>query len=619
MITALGQWFDALQWLRPWWLLALPGAVLAGWAWRRRLSRASPWHGVVDARLQPHVLEAVPRWGMAVPWRWVALYLLAVLALAGPAWQEIEQPLLESRDPLVVAVDLSSSSRAADLAPDRATRARLKLARLLEIRQGGQLGMLAFAGSAHVVSPLTRDARTLRRLVDALEPGLMPVDGQRVDLAIDRALALMQGAGETSGRILVVSDGADAAAVAAARRARESGFSVHVLGLGTPDGAPVRAPSGGFTRDTADRLLMARLDTEALERLAAAGGGRFTAIRADDADLEALGILDPGASGAADAAAGRHLVQRRDEGFWLALLMLPLLLPEFRRGGVLALSALLMLAPVAPVSASELAAILKRDDQRAWQALQDGDPERALHLARDPELRGVAAFRHGDLDAAIEAFGAAGGARGLYNRGNALAAAADYEEALASWRQALEIDPGHEDARANIEALEQWLSQQPPAQDQGPGDSGDDEGREDPEAGSTGDDAGDPSTAQEPDEGGAPEPGEAGRDGETDAGGAEAGDDGEDPSQAPGAVDPAQQAAAEQAVRDAIEQALRERDGADESPATDGEPQDPEVLAERERAEAIERWLRLVDDDPGALLRRKFMIEHQRGQRMGGE
>lgn len=622
MIAAVSAWLDALVFLRPWWLLALPAALLAAWAWRRRASRASPWHGVVDAGLQPFVLEGGRSGGRTLPWRWFVLYLLAVLALAGPAWQELEQPLLESRDALVVALDLSSSSRAGDLAPDRATRARLKLSRLLELRQDGQLGVLAFAGSAHVVSPLTRDVRTLRRLVDALEPGLMPLDGHRPDLAIERALAMMKGAGEARGRILLVTDRADAAALAAARSARESGFTVHVLGLGTPEGAPVRTPTGGFTRDTADRLRMARLDTSSLERLAAAGGGGFTAIRADDGDLSALGVLAPAASAAAGGAADRRVLHSQDGGFWLVLLMLPLLLPEFRRGGLLAFSLLLFIAPFEPAAASGVADRFKRDDQRAWQALVQGDPERALGLARDPELRGAAAFRAGDFDTAIEAFGQSEGARGSYNSGNALAAAGRYEEALAAWRQALEREPGHEDAMANIEALERWLSQQPPGSDPA-GEGGQGDGRSETDPTESPDDGADPDQGEVEDQ-----PADTGRPGNGDAGEGDdeaaegepgPGSEGEAPGDDPAPVDPADRAAAEQAVREAIEAALRERAEVPGTDEGDAQPIDAEALAEREQADAIERWLRLVDDDPGALLRRKFMIEHQRAQRMGGQ
>lgn len=617
MTAVLGPWLEAFVFLRPWWLLALVGLPLAWWSWRRRLANASPWRGVVDPALQPHVLDGVASPGARIPWRWATLYLLGVLALAGPAWKEVGQPALVAGDALVVALDLSSSSRAADLAPDRATRARLKLARVLEMRQGGQLGLVAFAGSAHVVSPLTHDARTLRRLVDALEPGLMPVDGHRVDLAIERAQLMMQGAGETSGRILVLTDRADAAAVSAARSARDSGFTVHVLGLGTPEGAPVRAPSGGFTRDTSDRLRMARLEPASLERLAAAGGGRFTALRADDADLAALGVLEVGTVGIDDA--GRRGAQRRDEGFWLVLLMLPLLLPEFRRGGVLALAALLLMAPAPPAVAADPGAMFKRDDQRAWQALVEGDPERALSLARDPSLRGAAAYRLGDFDAAIEAFGEAGGLAGAYNRGNALAGAGRYDEALDAWRGVLEHDPGHEDARANLEALEQWLQQQPPPPEQDDAAAGEDDGEASPTPGDgeEGDPTQDPGTGERAD---APEdehsdqarerpsPGEPAEEGD---GQAEAG--------RPEPVDPDDQAAAEQAVREAIEQALQAREEEDASAAEAGEVPDPDALAEREEAEAIERWLRLVEDDPGALLRRKFMMEHQRRERGGGE
>ncbi|MBW3551681.1 MAG: VWA domain-containing protein [Proteobacteria bacterium] len=160
--TALNAVIEAgatLHLLRPhglWALLALP--LLAG-LWQLRRRRASVWRQAVDPHLLPHLIDGrVEARRNTALWLGVLGYLLAVLALAGPSWRQIEQPLWQTRTPLVIALDLSSASLAGDLPPSRLAQARAKIASLLEARQGGQVGLVVYAGDAFTVAPLTEDA-----------------------------------------------------------------------------------------------------------------------------------------------------------------------------------------------------------------------------------------------------------------------------------------------------------------------------------------------------------------------------------------------------------------------------------------------------------------------------
>jgi Ca-activated chloride channel family protein len=173
--------------LRPWWLCAallLP--ALVWWSHRRRRA-GSVWQSVVDPHLLPRLLEVREdrrgRLGVVVA---SLAYLLAVFALAGPSWRQSAQPLWQSQAPLVVALDLSSASLSSDLPPSRLAQARAKLAALLQQRRGGQTGLVAFAGDAFTVAPLTDDAANVALFLDALQPDVMPRDGQRAVAATRR-------------------------------------------------------------------------------------------------------------------------------------------------------------------------------------------------------------------------------------------------------------------------------------------------------------------------------------------------------------------------------------------------------------------------------------------------
>ncbi|KAB8163060.1 VWA domain-containing protein, partial [Lysobacter maris] len=215
---------STLHLLRPDWLwaLSLLPVLAAVWALRRR--RDGVWREAVDAHLLPHLLDRGDRprrrWtrGLGALAGMLA-YAFAVLAMTGPSWRQVEQPLWQGKLPLVMALDLSSAGMAADPPPSRVAQARAKLGALLAARDG-PVGLLVYADDAFTVAPITDDAANVALFLDALSPDIMPVDGQRADRALAAAVRLMQQAGFEKGRILLLAGEADERAVEAAGAAR---------------------------------------------------------------------------------------------------------------------------------------------------------------------------------------------------------------------------------------------------------------------------------------------------------------------------------------------------------------------------------------------------------------
>ncbi|MFT4196977.1 MAG: VWA domain-containing protein, partial [Pseudoxanthomonas sp.] len=340
VLHALPAWLHALHLLRPQWLWALLALPLPWLVWLRARRAANVWREAVDAHLLAHLLAGAGRRGWAGLAAALLAWTLGVLALAGPSWRQDEQPLWQTRTPLVIALDLSARTDAADLQPSRLLQARAKLAALLRERAGGQVGLVAFAGQPFTVAPLTDDAANVALFLDALEPEVMPVPGHEVGQALAWSQQLLQQAGFDRGQILLLTDADAGDGAAAAAKARQAGFQVSVLGVGTEAGAAYRDARGGFER--------ARLDPASLQRLAGAGGGRYQPLTADDADLRALGVLDPQAADAS-VAQGQKGLAWRDQGYWLLPALLLLALLGFRRGG--ALAALLLGVGLAAASA----------------------------------------------------------------------------------------------------------------------------------------------------------------------------------------------------------------------------------------------------------------------------
>lgn len=323
----------AFHFLRPYWLVALPLLWgLIGWLARQR-GRDGGWAALIDPELLAGLhLAGHERPGRS-PWPWLLLaWTLATLALAGPSWQRAPAPAYRGNAAWVLVLDLSPSMTAADLAPDRITRARYGLDDLLDAAQDTRVGLVVFGGEDYTVTPLTDDVATVRALLPPLAPDIMPVAGDDLAPALARAGTLLQQSGVRQGRVVVLTDGfADpAAAFAAAGKLRGKGYDVDVVGVGTPAGAPL-AQAGGFRQNGQGGLALARLDVDRLRQLAASGGGRYVGLP----DLARLiATLQSGAD-RLDATRTRQdvrLAHWLDCGIWLLPLLLLVAASLGRRG-----------------------------------------------------------------------------------------------------------------------------------------------------------------------------------------------------------------------------------------------------------------------------------------------
>ncbi|MGE4367679.1 VWA domain-containing protein [Thermomonas sp.] len=558
----------------------------------------------MDPHLLPHLLEgtAGPRRAWA-GWLGLLGLALALLALAGPSTGKRAQPLWQSRQPLVVALDLSSAMLAHDLPPSRLVQARAKLATLLRERCGGEVALVVFAQDAYTVAPLTDDAANVALFIDALSPDVMPADGQQPARAIAWSQRLLQQAGFAHGDILLLTDHADAAALAAATKARAAGYAVSALGVGRAQGGVFAGPGG---------LAQARLDAGSLQALAVAGGGRYQTIAVGDADLRALGVLRPGH--AAGVASGQAAQAWRDDGYWLLPLVMLCVLPLFRRGAALAVLLVVAAGWPAPPAIAQAAA-----PPAAAQAPRGTLWQRADQVAYARRLEGVAAYRRGDYATAIARFSGLPDADGQYDLGNALAQAGHYDEALAAYDRALRLRPGMPDALYNrklVAAARQQRSSSPSSSA-----SPSSGNATPPRSGS-----GQPSpgqNAQGRDKGGKNATGKGGASPSAPAqgrSGAQTGGKTPDGPPQPSQPSPEQaraQAQADAAQRARMQQALQGRP-AQVAPAQPAPGSRAETAEERERRLANQAWLQRVPDDPGALLRARLQLEARRRVEAGG-
>ncbi|MEO1246603.1 MAG: VWA domain-containing protein [Pseudomonadota bacterium] len=576
-----------LEFLRPLWLLLIPFVLLAAvWFAYRQLGPGS-WQRLVDPELAPHVLSGA-RTGRTRDFRWMVFALtgvLAALALAGPAWERIEQPVFRSDQALVVALDLSRSMDAGDLTPSRMQRARLKILDLLERRDGGQTALVVYSSNAFTVTPLTSDADTIASLVNSLSTDIMPSRGSYPVAAIEKGGQLLEQAQAPVGEVLLVTDGGTSpAAERYARALRDAGYTLSVLGVGTREGAPIPRSTGGFVTDQRGRIAVPVLEEDGLRKLARAGGGRYATLSADDRDLDYLLSGETLSRSKSDDAQATD--QWREEGPWLVLLLLPLAALAFRKGWVLLL--LIVLLPAAQqAEASVWDDLWMTSDQQAKRALENGEAEAASELFENAEWAAVAGYRAGAYGKSAAGFGSYDDPRNLYNLGNALARMGEIESAIDAYDEVLEIEPGNEDARYNRDLLEEFLREQQEQQQeqQNPGEESGGESQDQSQQDSEQQGMDAQSQSNDDGESGEPSDGEAGE------------------------MSDEELEALEKALQEAAEAAEQD---------SEGEPQQlsEEELAALRRAQAeeqaMEQWLRRIPNDPGGLLRRKFRYQYQR-------
>jgi Ca-activated chloride channel homolog len=564
-----GSDLAAFHFLRPYWLVAIPIAVVLAMLATARATARSRWEDVVDPALADAMLDR-PAGSVARAARWLAAAALAFasFALAGPSWQRLPQPVQQRTDALVVVLDLSLSMYATDLEPSRLVRARLKIADLLRQRREGYTALVVYAGDAHVVVPLTDDVGTLENLLPALAPAMMPVLGSNPGQAIDFAKSLLATAGAGPARILLVTDGIARLDDLSGNCA--GGPPVSILGVGTAVGAPIPLDfveqPGRFLTERSGERVIARLDARLLDSAASACGGRYRTMSIGDDDLAE--VLAPAHAFAPESVTDRRFDVWADAGQYLTLALLPLALLGFRRGVLVAF----LVTVAMPVHAGLWDDLWQRRDQQALGALERGDAARAAELFEAPDWQGVARYRGGAYADAERLFTQDRTANGQYNAGNALAREGRLADAIAAYDRALAANPDDGDARFNRALLKSLLEQQ---QKRGQ------------------------ANQQSPERADANRQSDSGRGqrepSQSDREAAERGRDGRD--------------------------AAKQNEPSDSAEREDGAARDGNRDLEAERNEtrdAVDQWLRRVPDDNGGLLRRKFQYETRERMRHGG-
>ncbi|MBK8816747.1 MAG: VWA domain-containing protein [Methylococcaceae bacterium] len=609
--------------IRPYFLLAvIPCIAIIVFLVRSRLSQGN-WTAVCDEALLPYLLQdkavTQSRWPLATG---AIAAFCAIVALAGPTWERLPTPVFRNDSALVLVLDLSRSMDAADIKPSRLTMARYKIADILKQRKDGQTALVTFSGDAFTVTPLTNDTDTIDNQLSALTTEIMPSDGNNIGRALEKSEALFKQAGLQQGQILLLTDGGNVDDTIAIAKSLDA-YQLLVLGVGTPEGAPIALPTGGFLKDDQGGIIVDKLDSNGLEKLAQAGNGTYQPITTDDADIKnLLSTVDAQTREKGEKNENLLLDQWSDKGPWLLLLVVPLAALSFRKG--LLCLALMTLLPL-PRNSYALDAnkvwqdLWQTKDQQAQEAYNNKEYDKASELFKNPDWKAAAQYKSGTYDKAIENLKNNTSANGLYNQGNALAQSGQLKEALEAYNKSLKLNPADEDAKFNKELVEKELEKQ--KQDQQQQDQNQQNKDKDSKDNKNQDQNKSDDKSDESKQDNNQENKEEQKDSEQKASDKKPEQKPEQSQEStqnqPEKKDAGEQPKPDEAKNQSAKPEQAEKpDQQKNDDKKDSHPAEPLDTMSKEEQQASEQWLKRIPDDPAGLLRRKFQYqyEQQRGQ-----
>jgi len=293
--------------LRPWWLLAVLPAAVLWWGIFRQHDSRQQWEQWVEPVLLDALLLKGGKRNSLQPIHLVGLFwLFAVLALAGPAWQRAPSPFAEDKAALVIVLKVTPGMEETDIAPTRLQRAAQKISDLLAARPGTRNALIAYAGSAHLVMPLTTDANIINTFAADLSPSLMPRKGDDATAALTLAEQQLVKGRQPGAILFIVDELGDEAIAAFAAHRETGGVPVHVWAM------------------TAEA-------SATLAKAADAGGGSLEAVRPDQVDVQRLARdIQQTATSTIDGQENKW----RDAGYWVLPLLAAMGAFWFRRGWV---------------------------------------------------------------------------------------------------------------------------------------------------------------------------------------------------------------------------------------------------------------------------------------------
>lgn len=273
-----------------WLLVTIPVFVAAYIAYTRRKRRQAEAFG--DAELMAQLMPNASRTRPAVKFGLVMTALaFLIIAAARPQFGQSERTEKRQGIEAIVALDISNSMLAEDVTPNRLDRAKQMLSKLMDNMVNDKVGLVVFAGDAFVQLPITCDYVSAKMFLNSIKPELIKTQGTAIGQALTTSIRCFGEQSDASRAIILITDGENHEddAVAVAKRAKEEGIQVLVVGIGKPEGSPIPvAGTNNFMKDRNGNVVVSRLNEDMCREIAQAGGGIY--VRCDNSNTATKAI-----------------------------------------------------------------------------------------------------------------------------------------------------------------------------------------------------------------------------------------------------------------------------------------------------------------------------------------
>lgn len=445
--------FEDFHFLRPellWLLVPMGLFVLFSFLGSARSAR---WQNHIAPHLRPFIINKGSEHKIKVI-RIISVLVLStgILGLAGPTWKKIEIPGKMLETPVVIVLDMSQSMMAADIQPNRLERAKFKIHDFLKANPRARTALIGYAGTAHTIVPLTADYNIILSHLDGLKPGLMPVKGSNLEAALQLSDSITNISEAPSHIVLFADDFNEETFGMLQNFVRDGNNSLEIMPMNTITGAEIKKPGSSITfKDKNGNVVFSALNQVVLEKLQSIENIHVNNLTLDKSDVELM---------AAKINKNLNFQEKdqekeddwKDQGLLLAIPLALLALIWFRKGWVV-FSLLVLVGFTSCQSDSSFKDLWLTKDYQAQKAFDNGNFAQSAELFSDPLHKGVAWYKVGDFDKAIEEFKNDTSSIGAYNLGLALYQNGNYTQAAVAFEKAVELNPEMTQANENKDLM----------------------------------------------------------------------------------------------------------------------------------------------------------------------